>query len=67
MGSGQVGYEVVSLGSFTKIRTEKVEVSTGFSYSEGNSITRDVVDGGFGGMKRPGDVTSKREEVLEGD
>ena len=36
-------------------------------YSEGNSITRDLVDGGFGGMKRPGDVTSKREEVLEGD
>ena len=53
--------------SFTAIRTEKVEVSTGFSYCEGKSITRDIVDDGLGGIKRPGDVTSKREIVLEGD
>jgi len=66
MGSGQVGYQRMALRSLTGVGTKRGEIiSGGLSYSEGNSIARDVVDDGVGRVLGPSDGASKREEVLE--
>ncbi|CAJ1947126.1 unnamed protein product [Sphenostylis stenocarpa] len=63
MGGGQVGYQRMALRSLTGIGTKHVEIRIGLSYSEGNSIARNIVDDGVGRVKGPSDGASKREEL----
>ncbi|TKY50153.1 hypothetical protein E2542_SST27608 [Spatholobus suberectus] len=67
MGSGQVGDQTMSLRCFTEIRAKMVEIFVGVGNGEGDSITRDVVDDGFGRVKGPREGASKGEEVLESE
>ncbi|KAL2335406.1 hypothetical protein Fmac_016619 [Flemingia macrophylla] len=46
VGSGQVGYETVSLGGFTEVGREGVEVGVGFSDGEGDGVAGEVGDEG---------------------
>jgi len=60
-----VGYQWMPQRSLTCIGTKHVEINGGFSYGEGNGVSRDIVDDGVWRFLGPCDGAGKREKVLE--